>query len=154
MNYSKNTYIEARKLLDDGYKYAARDMCGNLYFYSNEPLKSFDNWVCCGGKICMRSIGEAFDFISWEDKTPFELETVLKYYKPDMSEVYDNGIFIAFPRKVKHVDYELYTIEYIGKDGLIERFENTNGVNLFTKIEADQILERLTGAARCGRRKK
>lgn len=67
------------KLLNDGYKFVARDEDGELYGFKKEPEKEDTIWY--GGLLfCLLDfiIDSSFDFIKWEDNTPHEIEKLLE----------------------------------------------------------------------------
>lgn len=75
--------VEERKvlneLLNDGYKFVARDEDGELYGFKKEPEKEETIWYggllfCCLDFI----IDSSFGFVKWEDDEPYEIEKLLE----------------------------------------------------------------------------
>jgi len=65
--------------IDKQYKYIARDEGGALYIYVNEPIKGERLWDWCHGLGNSFGLFEhLFNFIKWEDSTPYKIEELLK----------------------------------------------------------------------------
>lgn len=71
---------ELLKFIDnEGYKYIARDNCGETLFrYPEKPTKNiYDEWG--KGGICsdLRMFNDLFQFVKWEDLEPTSIQEVL-----------------------------------------------------------------------------
>lgn len=76
-------------LNDEGSKYIARDLCGQiLYRYRDKPTKNkMGEWVRGGTCIDLRMFNNLFQFVKWEDAEPTSIQEVL-----DNFEVVENEI--------------------------------------------------------------
>ena len=88
--WAESEYIEPVKIskrdrslleyIKDKYKYIARDLDGDLYVYTEKPLKMID---CYDGMLCeSRTLNKLcdikFPMVKWEDPEPWLIEDLKK----------------------------------------------------------------------------
>lgn len=60
------------------YKWIARDKFGDLYVYDVKPEKEDTDW-CWGNKVwVLTGVKHLFQFITWEDSTPYNIAELLE----------------------------------------------------------------------------
>lgn len=59
------------------YKWVARDKNGQIFLYTNRPVKAREHWDC-EFQAYYFSFGHLFQFIKWEDEEPYSIEDLLK----------------------------------------------------------------------------
>lgn len=81
----KPTLSEAERVIleniDKDYKWIARDRDEKLYIYTVKPSRStlFNNWNLIEGKAGnMSTFNHLFQFITWQDDEPYNIEEFLK----------------------------------------------------------------------------
>ena len=62
-------------LLNEKYKWIARDKNGCLYVYASKPEKVITIWE--GSGLPMMPFNHLFQFIKWEDEEPYSIEELL-----------------------------------------------------------------------------
>lgn len=76
------TLSEAERIIleniDKEYKWIARDKFGDLYVYDVKPEKEDTDW-CWANKVwVLTGVKHLFQFITWEDEQPYNIEELLK----------------------------------------------------------------------------
>lgn len=81
----KPTLSEAERVIleniDKDYKWISRDRDKKLYIYTVKPSRStlFNNWNLIEGKAgSMSTFNHLFQFITWQDDEPYNIEELLK----------------------------------------------------------------------------
>ena len=77
---NKYTDIEiqtAKNLLDNGYKWIARDESGSLFAYCDKPIKLYYVWGSFGDSVCVSKFVPIFQNIRFGDKEPVSLEAIV-----------------------------------------------------------------------------
>lgn len=85
LNKEKITLSEAERIIleniDKDYKWIARDEDGCLVLHSEKPQKEYmcNTWMHDGAEHDILSpFNHLFQFITWEDKEPYNIEELLK----------------------------------------------------------------------------
>lgn len=78
----KITLSEAERIIleniDKEYKWIARDEGGDLYIYVEKPIRRSSNWGDGIRESEFLCYGHLFQFITWEDSEPYNIEELLK----------------------------------------------------------------------------
>ena len=81
----KITLSEAERVIleniDKEYKWIARDNVGYIYIYSIKPAKGKSLWYNGGKFISIEAFNHLFQFITWNDSEPYNIEELLKEKK-------------------------------------------------------------------------
>lgn len=82
MKNVKPTLSEAERVIleniDKDYKWIAKDRDGTLYFYSKKPTKLESFWENTGKCAKPNVFNHLFQFITWQDNEPYNIEKLLK----------------------------------------------------------------------------
>ena len=76
------TLLEAERVIleniDKEYKWIARDYEGELYIYNAKPTKANWDWVTTKSINEFICFNHLFQFITWNDEQPYNIEELLK----------------------------------------------------------------------------
>lgn len=76
------TLSEAERIIleniDKDYKWIARDKFGDLYVYDVKPEKEDTDWCWVNKVWVLTGVKHLFQFITWEDEQPYNIEELLK----------------------------------------------------------------------------
>lgn len=64
-----------------GYKYMARDLDREIYFYKYMPEKIDILWTAGDDKYLGLGFFDLFNFVKWEDEEPWRIDFILNNYR-------------------------------------------------------------------------
>ena len=99
----------AKKLIEKGYKWIARDKNDTVYVYAAKPIKEEDEWVRGENWSLLmtgfaRGVIPIFDGIRWEDEDPVRLRDIAPQILTDEEREWLRTVVRAFPGKLKTVE--------------------------------------------------
>ena len=68
--------MKLTELVEEGFKYVARDQDGDLYAFLEKPGKLIKVWVSCGIHRLVNK--PELDFIKWEDEEPYNIADLIR----------------------------------------------------------------------------
>ena len=95
------------KALNNGFKWAARDLNGELFLYTSKPYKDETNevWLCVKGINSLRAFKGLFNFIKWEDGKPISIKSILEYsYLTPQEHEYLFNLIKPFRSQVDYIE--------------------------------------------------
>lgn len=145
---SKREYSEieievAKNLLEEGYRWIARDKNNDVYAYCIRPVKGGTVWSPQGDNLLLLMSGGArgvipiFDGIRWEDEEPVRLRDIVPQILTDEEREWLRVVVKPFRDRLKTVEahdgvfygrYVAFAIEHPEefRDGLLEDEEDSS----------------------------